>query len=78
MRFPVSSLFSHQINYPNKQICNLLCHAGCPLAERCAVICCPNCGYQVVDESKSKSVRAMRKMQETWVQWIVSSEKKLT
>jgi uncharacterized Zn finger protein (UPF0148 family) len=57
---------------------DLLCHAGCPLAERCAVICCPNCGYQVVDESKSKSVRAVRKIQETLVQWTVSSEKKIS
>lgn len=31
----------------------LVCHASCPLAEKCAVICCPNCGYQVVDTSRS-------------------------
>jgi Fe2+ transport system protein FeoA len=26
------------------------------------LICCPNCGYQVVDESKSGVVRALRKL----------------
>lgn len=32
------------------------CHSGCPLNDRCSLICCPNCGYQTVDRSKSKTV----------------------
>ncbi len=32
----------------------LVCHASCPMADHCAIICCPNCGYQTVDESKSR------------------------
>lgn len=31
----------------------LACHAKCPMGSHCNLICCPNCGYQVVDESKS-------------------------
>lgn len=30
------------------------CHSACPLGSQCHLICCPNCGYQVVDESKSR------------------------
>lgn len=36
---------------------SLACHTHCPLGSRCHLICCPNCGYQVVDESQSKLVR---------------------
>jgi len=32
---------------------SLACHAGCPLGSHCNLICCPHCGYQVVNESKS-------------------------
>ena len=37
----------------------LACHAGCPLGARCSLICCPNCGYQVVDGSKSGLAKAL-------------------
>lgn len=40
----------------------LVCHASCPLGSRCSLICCPNCGYQVVDESKSGVVKALRRI----------------
>lgn len=40
----------------------LACHASCPLGARCSLICCPNCGYQVVDESKSGVVKALRRL----------------
>lgn len=40
----------------------LACHASCPLGSRCSLICCPNCGYQVVDESKSGLVKALRRL----------------
>jgi hypothetical protein len=32
------------------------------MAAGCAIICCPNCGYQVVDESKSGSLALLRKI----------------
>lgn len=35
------------------------CHASCALGKHCAIVCCPNCGYQVVDESKSKLAQAL-------------------
>jgi len=28
------------------------CHVGRPLSANCSIICCPNCGYQTVDESR--------------------------
>ncbi len=37
----------------------LACHGGCPLGDRCSLICCPNCGYQVVDESRSALAKAV-------------------
>lgn len=48
---------------------NLACHRGCPLASRCAVICCPSCGYQVVDESRSQTAGLIRKTQSVWMRW---------
>lgn len=47
----------------------LACHASCPLAKGCAIICCPNCGYQVVDEERSGTVSAVRKLKERLLQW---------
>jgi Fe2+ transport system protein FeoA len=32
----------------------LTCHSGCPLGSHCNLICCPNCGYQVVDASRTR------------------------
>lgn len=40
----------------------LACHASCPLGARCSLICCPNCGFQVVDEAKSGIVQALRRL----------------
>ncbi len=31
----------------------LACHSECPLGAHCSLICCPNCGYQVVDEGRT-------------------------
>jgi len=36
------------------------CHASCAFNEHCAIICCPNCGYQMVDTSKSRLARALQ------------------
>ena len=47
----------------------LLCHARCPLAEGCHIICCPNCGYQVVDEAKSATVQLLRTFKERVLRW---------
>ncbi len=35
------------------------CHASCALNEYCTIICCPNCGYQMADESKSRLAAGM-------------------
>lgn len=39
--------------------------AGCPLAELqgCAMICCPNCGYQMPDERQSALAGLLRGVQ---------------
>jgi len=29
------------------------CQAGCAFNRHCTILCCPNCGYQFVDVSKS-------------------------
>ena len=41
----------------------LACHSQCPMAQGCAIICCPNCGYQVGDEQKSGVAGLIRRMQ---------------
>jgi Fe2+ transport system protein FeoA len=38
------------------------CHASCAFNKGCAIICCPNCGYQVTDESKSRLARLARRV----------------
>jgi Fe2+ transport system protein FeoA len=38
----------------------LPCHSECPLGPRCGLICCPSCGYQVVDETRSLLGRLIR------------------
>ncbi len=39
------------------------CHSGCPIAEvqGCNLVCCPNCGYEMVDERKSSLARLLRR-----------------
>ncbi len=40
------------------------CVASCPMAslQGCHLVCCPQCGYQMVDESKSGIARLLRKV----------------
>jgi hypothetical protein len=38
-----------------------LCNSACPLADGCPVVCCPRCGYQTVDESRSILARLARR-----------------
>jgi hypothetical protein len=40
----------------------LACYGKCPLASGCHIICCPNCGYQTVDESRSGTVNLLLKL----------------
>ena len=40
----------------------MLCHSQCPLADGCAILCCPNCGYQFVDEAKSPLAAWLRRL----------------
>jgi Fe2+ transport system protein FeoA len=39
-----------------------VCHTGCPLAGHCHMICCPNCGYQMVDATRSRLAGWLRKL----------------
>ena len=43
----------------------LACHPACPMHAGCAVICCPQCGYQMVNEARSGTVAWLRRMWET-------------
>ena len=38
----------------------LSCHSACPLGSRCNLACCPNCGYEMPDESGSRVARWLR------------------
>lgn len=39
----------------------LACHASCMFNARCAIICCPNCGYQVPDSRRSVLAEGLRR-----------------
>jgi Fe2+ transport system protein FeoA len=36
-------------------------HVSCAFNASCAIICCPNCGYQIPDERKSRLAEAFRR-----------------
>jgi Fe2+ transport system protein FeoA len=38
------------------------CHASCALNQNCGIICCPNCGYQMTDEKKSRLASGLRRL----------------
>lgn len=40
----------------------LACHSSCPLSAGCNIVCCPNCGYQTVDERRSGTVNLLLKL----------------
>jgi len=42
----------------------LSCVGVCPLAaiQGCQLVCCPNCGYQMVDERKSGLAQLLRRV----------------
>ena len=52
----------------------LICHSKCPMADGCHIICCPNCGYQVVDETKSGTLNMLRKVKEVFSGWQSTTE----
>ncbi len=39
----------------------LSCHTSCAFNDSCGIICCPNCGYQIPDERKSRMANALRR-----------------
>lgn len=43
----------------------LACHAECPLGAHCTLICCPNCGYQVVDAGRTLLGRLLGRLLRT-------------
>jgi Fe2+ transport system protein FeoA len=40
----------------------LSCHSSCAFNEACGIICCPNCGYQMADEQKSRIATILRRL----------------
>lgn len=38
------------------------CHVSCVFAKHCTVICCPGCGYQTPDTSRSRLARSLRRV----------------
>jgi len=40
----------------------MVCHAECPLGSHCNLVCCPNCGYQIIDESRSMVGNLLRRL----------------
>lgn len=44
------------------EISAMSCHSSCAFNESCGIICCPNCGYQIPDERKSRLAEALRRM----------------
>jgi len=41
----------------------MTCASACPMAavQGCNLVCCPNCGYQMVDERKSGLAQLLRR-----------------
>jgi Fe2+ transport system protein FeoA len=40
---------------------SMSCHSSCAFNDSCGIICCPNCGYQIPDERKSRMADALRR-----------------
>jgi Fe2+ transport system protein FeoA len=43
----------------------LACHSECPLGAHCTLICCPRCGYQVVDTGRTFLGRLLARLLRT-------------
>lgn len=44
------------------ELTSMSCHASCAFNDSCGIICCPNCGYQIPDETKSRMANALRRL----------------
>lgn len=42
---------------------SVACHAGCPIAGHCRVLCCPHCGYEFPDEEATR--RRLRRLRDS-------------
>lgn len=52
------------------------CAPACPLKRACNFICCPRCGYQIVDASRAASVKFLRRWWNRDVERIESKKTK--
>jgi len=48
------------------------CHTVCAMNSSCAMVCCPQCGYQMVDETKTATASWLRRLLERKTQTQVS------
>ena len=44
------------------------CTPACPLAGACHFVCCPQCGYRLVDADQAQSVQWLKKLWSRYVQ----------
>jgi Fe2+ transport system protein FeoA len=43
------------------EVTAMSCHSSCAFNDSCGIICCPNCGYQIPDERKSRLADGLRR-----------------
>lgn len=53
----VCSLCGHKFDPSDNQACS-----SCPLNKGCQLVCCPSCGYEMVDVQQSGTVRMVRRL----------------
>ncbi len=41
---------------------SMQCHTSCPMNAGCSMMCCPQCGYQMVDETKTRAAGWLRRL----------------
>jgi hypothetical protein len=56
---------------------SLACHSACPLSAGCAVVCCPNCGYHMVNEARSETVTWLRRVIDKFNQRPANGQEKM-
>lgn len=44
------------------EVTAMSCHSSCAFNDSCGIICCPNCGYQIPDERKSRLADGLRRL----------------
>jgi rubredoxin len=55
----------------------MACHASCAFNKHCTILCCPNCGYRIVDVSKSSLAAKLRKAMEQLTGRQLAKERRL-